>query len=68
MTTLENITNIPTQAELKLNFDVIIGFNQDTHQPISMNINDIIKKNPNVKTIQDLDTLLKDNKNNLNLF
>jgi len=53
------------KTEIKLNFDVIVGFNQDTHQPITMNIKDIIKKNPNVKTIQDLDTLLKDNKNNL---
>ena len=53
------------KEEFKLNFDVIVGFSQDTHQPITMNIKDIIKKNPNVKTIQDLDTLLKDNKNNL---
>lgn len=48
-----------------LNFTIIVGYNKETHLPIEMEIKDIIKKYPKIKTIQDLNKVLQDNNNTL---
>ena len=48
-----------------LNFTVIVGYNKETHLPIEMEIKDIIKKYPKIKTIEDLNEVLQDNSNTL---
>ena len=44
----------------KLSFDVVVGYDKDTHQEITMDIKDILKKYPNIKTIDGLNKVLQE--------
>lgn len=49
----------------QLNFEVIIGYDKNYHTPIQMNIKDILKEYPHIKTLKELDEILASNDNTL---
>jgi hypothetical protein len=48
-----------------LDFEVIVGYDRRICLPIRMNIRDILKQYPKIKTIEDLNEVLQDNDNTL---
>ena len=50
------------KKENKLDFEILVGYD-DYHQEIIMNIKDVLKIYPNIKTLEELDKILKDNEN-----
>ena len=43
----------------KMSFDVIVGYDKETHVEITMDIKEVLKKYPNIKTIEELNEVLQ---------